>query len=140
LGFSFPYRSDWTTSTDYYDLSAKRGNPAVRRRTVTFHNHEGVQTIAFGVTPNPADLSLEDWEAAYEGWPSEPESLTVAGQAALLFPINLMGDAFPVVSFKYGLSVISISANIYGIGGGALTPGIKEADFEFILENFRFGK
>jgi hypothetical protein len=30
LGFSFPYRSDWTISTDYYDIPAKEGNPAVQ--------------------------------------------------------------------------------------------------------------
>lgn len=140
LGFSFPCRSDWTISTDYYDLPARKGNPAVRLRSVTFHNPEGAQTIAFGVTPNPADLTLEDWVASYPGWPSEPVSLTVAGQRALLFPINVMGERFPAIYFKYGRFVISLDGNIYGSGGGALPPGINQAEFEFILENFRFGK
>jgi hypothetical protein len=99
-----------------------------------------VQTVAYGVTPNPADLTLEDWVASYPGWRDEPESLMVDGRAALLFPINVMGERFPATYFKYESFVISLSGNVYGSGGGALPPGINEAEFEFILENFRFSK
>ncbi len=138
LGFSFLYRSDWTISTDYYELPAKKGNPAVTFRSVTFENPEGAQTIAFGVAPNPAGLTLEDWVASYPGWPSEPESVTVTGQPALLFPINQLGERFPAVYFKSGPYVISMSANIYGSGGEALPPGMSEVDFQRVLDSFNF--
>jgi hypothetical protein len=140
LGFSFSYRSDWTISTDYYDLPAKKGNPAVRQRSVTFRNAEGAQAIALGITPNPADLTVEDWVASYPGWPSEPESLTLAGQKAILFPINQMGERFPFACFKYGGSVICLSGNIYGSKAGALPPGLSEPDFQRVVDTFTLSR
>jgi hypothetical protein len=134
LGFSFPHPKGWTSSTEYYELPETKGNPEVLLRSVTFRDDAGHPTITYAVAPNPAGLTLEDWIASYPGWPSEPGHTTVAGQPALIFEVNQLGERFPGVYFEFEGNVISMSGNVYGAGGDAVPPSLTESEFREVID------
>jgi hypothetical protein len=139
LGFSFPYRSDWAITTDYYDLPAKKGNPPVRLRTLTFRDAAGVPAIGVAIAPNPSDLPLEEWVATYPGWPGKSLPAAIGGEPALLFPIDQLGQQFPQAYFKHGGFVFTLQLNVYGIPESGYPPVLSEADFQQVIDGFVFG-
>jgi hypothetical protein len=140
LGFSFPQPPGLTPSEEAIDLPAKGGNPPVQQRSVSFLDDSGVFVVGISVVSNPVDLALDEWIGIYVGWPSEPQSVAIGGEPGLLFPINAVGDQWPVVYFKQSGHVYSLGGNVYGAAGDPpLPPGISEADFQQVIDGFRFG-
>lgn len=137
LGFSFPYPRDLASKTEYFHVGGKDSADGVQRRTVTFTRADGVTAFGVGVQPDPDNLSLEEW-ARNDGWPSEPERLSIGGEDALLFPVNAMGDKYPFAVVKHTSNVYIIGGNVFGVPGAGYPPGISEADFNRILAEFRF--
>jgi hypothetical protein len=140
LGFSFPQPPGLTASEQFFDLPAKNGNPPVQQRSVTLDDDAGLFVVGVSVVPNPVDLTVDEWVRRYVGWPSEPQPVAIAGEPGLLFPINAMGDRWPVVYFTHTDYVYSLGGNVYGAAGDPpLPPGISEADFQRVIDGFRFG-
>lgn len=138
LGFSFPHPPDLSMTTEYFDVTGKDGADAIQRRTISFTRSDGVTAFGVGVEPNPGNLSVEEW-ARKDGWPSEPEQVTVGGEKGLLFPVNEMGDKYPVATVKHGGMIFIIGGNVFGVPGAGYPAGISEADFQRVLAGFKFG-
>jgi hypothetical protein len=138
FAFSFPRPPGLSTKTEYLDVGGKDGSDVLQRRTVSFVNPDGVTAFGVGVEANPENLSLEEW-ARNDGWPSEPEQVTIGGEKGLLFPVNEMGDRYPVAIVKHGDKIFMIGGNVFGVPGAGYPPGISEADFATILAEFKFG-
>ncbi|MEO8456512.1 MAG: hypothetical protein ABI559_01750 [Chloroflexota bacterium] len=125
-------------TTEYFNVGGKGGNDGVQRRTISFTNAKGVTAFGVGVEPDPANLSIDEW-AREDGWPSEPQQLTIDGEAGLLFPVNAMGDKYPVVLVKHRGTIFIIGGNVYGVAGANYAAGISEPDFQTVLTEFEFG-
>lgn len=138
LGFSFPHPPDLSMKTEYFDVTGKDAGAGVQRRTISFTRSDGVTAFGVGVEPNPGNLSVEEW-ARNDGWPSEPEQVTVGGEKGLLFPVNEMGDKYPVATVKHGGMIFIIGGNVFGVPGAGYPAGISEADFQRVLAGFKFG-
>ncbi len=136
-GVSLPSPVGLAVSVDFTDLPENEGIP-IRARLLIFRNAAGVPALSLGIAPNPNDLSLEDWAKTYTGFPSQPQSITIGGEPALLFPIDQMGERHPQVYFRHGGSVFVLAGNVYGSRGG--DPVLSEADFQRVIEGFRFGR
>jgi hypothetical protein len=114
-------------------------------RFASFSNEQGKPTVGVSVVPNPGGLGLEDWIRTYPGWPCEPTGhptcervmLAVAGQPAIRFSINVMGEPSATVYFAHGGHIYAIGGNIFGSGHGGFDPTISEADFQKILNGFQ---
>jgi hypothetical protein len=93
-----------------------------------------------GVTPNPSALSLEDWIRTYPGWPSDPTSLTIAGAPGLRFSRNVLDEPADFVFFQHAGYIFELSGGVYGSPEGGYGPTITRADFDHVIDQFRFNQ
>jgi hypothetical protein len=146
VGFSFPLPQGLTVTEDSFDLFGKQGDPSARMRVRTFRDASGVRVIDLGSVPNPTGLSVQDWMDTYDPCPSafdlslpQPESITIAGEAGVLCPIDQLNQPNPRVYFQHGGYVFVLVANVYGIPESGFPPALSEADFQRVIDGFSFG-
>ncbi|MFQ6019687.1 MAG: hypothetical protein ACE5KW_02915 [Dehalococcoidia bacterium] len=140
LKFSFPHPQGLTVSVEHSDLPERNGNPRVRFRTMTFSDAEGVPALSLTIVPNPNDLTVEEWVTTYRGRPSEPQAVTIGGEQGLLFPIDTMGEQSPHVYFRHRRFVYDLAANVHGSEERGHPPVLSEADFQRVVDGFRFSQ
>jgi hypothetical protein len=131
-GLSFEYPADLKASESSVDVTGKDG--LVRtHRIITIETSSGLPGASFAIAPNPYRLSLKAWVESNPGWTSEPTAIIVAGQPALLFPLNASGEEKPVIYFAYGEYVIGVKRIPSNTQNDGLRPVISEAEFERLL-------
>ena len=147
LGFSFPHPPGLTVSEEVFDLLGKGDAPAAQMRVLTFRDASQVRAVDLGITPNPTGLAVQDWMDAYDPCASlsdpslpQPEAIVIAGQAAIVCPIDQLMQRNPRVYFTHGRYVVTLVANVYGIPESGLPPALSEADFQLVIDGFRLGQ
>jgi hypothetical protein len=136
-GLSLEYPQNLKITEETSELSARPGLPAIEQRGLTFESAEGLPGMGIAITPNPTGLSLEDWIRTYPGWSSEPTEVSIAGERALRFPINAMGEPNPVIYFAYTNYVVSVKRIPSNVQSDGLRPVMTESEFQRLLTSMR---
>jgi hypothetical protein len=131
LGLTIPYPPGLTQTEQTYDLFDTTGAIVGSTRSITLAAAGQDPALSIAISSNPGILKLEDWIRSFPGWPSEPIRRQIAGLDGLYFEVNQMGEKYPAVFFAVGGTIVSISGNVFGVGGGA--PTITGIDFESVL-------
>jgi hypothetical protein len=139
-GFNMPIPENTVRNEGTVELPAKNGYSAVQQRLISFVNQDGAGVVGVGVTPNPSALSLEDWIRTYPGWPSDPTSLTIAGAPGLRFSRNVLDEPADFVFFQHAGYIFELSGGVYGSPEGGYGPTITRADFDHVIDQFRFNQ
>jgi hypothetical protein len=139
-GFSMPIPEGSSRKEQTIDLPEKGGYPAAQQRLIGFVNKDGVGLVGASVAPNPGDLKLEDWIRTYPGWPTEPTSVKVDGEPGLRFSRSVLDEPADFVFVKHDGFIFELSGNVFGSGEGGYGPTITKADFDDVIDGFRFAR
>jgi hypothetical protein len=140
LAFSLPHPSGLMMREHFFDLQEQKSSSAIQGRVISFDRPDGVFALYVAIAPNSAGLSLEEWIKTYPGWPAEPQPFVVAGERALWFARNALDEPDAKVYFAHAEMVYMLSGNVFGSGENGYGPAIGEADFQIVLQLFRFGQ
>lgn len=146
LGFSLPHPPGLNVNERSIDLPQKGSIPATQQRAVSFVGQNGVPVAGVSITPNPAGLELKEWIRTVPGWPCDPmgqptctpDHLTIAGETAIRFSLNVLGEPAATIYFAHAGSVYALGGNVFGTA--AFPPALSEAEFQRIIDGFRFSE
>jgi len=146
LGFSFPQPPGLVATERSYETHETDACPANQVSGTGFNDSDGIPIVGVGVAPNPCGLSVEEWIRTYPGWPCEPNGyptcepadVLVAGERGIRFSINVLGEPAANIYFGHDGLIFELSGNVFGSGHGGYSAAISEAEFQVIVEGFRF--
>jgi hypothetical protein len=144
LGFTVAYPDGLTREEEVVELPGIGQVPRTEMRQIRYLRRDGTPVLGVSTTLNPSGAALEEWIRTVPGWPCEPgayptcepEWLIVAGEPAVRFSINVLGDPAATVYFAHRGAIYVLGGNLYG--SQQYEPALTEDEFAVVLGRFRF--